>query len=195
MTPDHLLALALFALAVTGTPGPNNAMLLASGANFGLRRTLPHMAGIWLGLASLIAVAGLGGAGLLLGAPAVLLALKIAAAGYLLWLAWKIAGAGAPQGRQAARPLSLLQAAAFQWVNPKAWALSLTTVTVYLPDPGPGALATAVAIFVAVSVPVNGSWTFAGQRIARHLTSPRSWRIFNTAMALLLVASLGLVLR
>ncbi|MCX7646320.1 MAG: LysE family translocator, partial [Rhodobacteraceae bacterium] len=119
MNADLLLALAAFAFVTSITPGPNNIMLMTSGANFGFRRTLPHMAGVALGFVFMAAAVGLGLVRLFDAWPASHTVLKAASVAYLLWLAWKFAHAAPPEGRdEAGRPMTFLQAAAFQWVNP-----------------------------------------------------------------------------
>ncbi|HOZ35008.1 MAG TPA: LysE family translocator, partial [Tabrizicola sp.] len=129
MTHDLLLALLGFAFVTSVTPGPNNMMLLASGVNFGLRRTLPHMLGISVGHSLMVFVLGLGVAGAIQTSPRAGVVLKVVSVGYMLWLAWKIAHAAAPgEGRTGGTPFSFLQAAAFQRVNPKAWAMALGAV-------------------------------------------------------------------
>ena len=129
MTHELLIALLGFAFVTSVTPGPNNMMLLASGVNFGFRRTVPHMLGISIGHSLMVFLVGLGLAGVFKAWPPALVMLKVASVAYMLWLAWKIAHAGAPgEGTARARPFSFLQAAAFQWVNPKAWAMALGAV-------------------------------------------------------------------
>ncbi|KIT14266.1 LysE family translocator [Jannaschia aquimarina] len=190
MTPDLALALVGFAFVTSITPGPNNLMLMASGANFGLRRTVPHMLGVGLGFGFMIVCVGLGLAGLFEIFPAAKLILAALSVLYLLWLAWRIANAAPPEpGAEAGRPLTFLQAAAFQWVNPKAWTMALTALSLY----STGALwsvAAVAVIFTAVNLPSVGSWTLLGQGMARWLTSPARLRAFNWTMAGLLVASL-----
>ena len=124
MTAELLLAFAGFAFVSSVTPGPNNAMLLASGVNYGFRRTVPHIAGISLGCVAMLILVGLGLGRLFAAVPQLYLILRYAGAAYLLWLAWKIATAGPMTDQKAAsRPMTFWQAAAFQWVNPKAWIL------------------------------------------------------------------------
>ncbi|QQA44390.1 LysE family translocator [Pelagovum pacificum] len=193
MTPEIVLAIFAFAFVMTGTPGPNNVMLMASGANFGLRRTLPHIAGIAFGVVSLILIVGLGLSQLFDAYPAAFDVLKIAALVYLLYLAWKIGAAKPPSAdgpAAEARPLTALQAAAFQWVNPKAWAMALTVSTAYLPDRTLPSLMVAAAIFGLVCLPLTAIWTTLGQQMRRFLTNARRQRVFNVTMALLLVATL-----
>ena len=196
MTYDLLFALLGFAFVTSVTPGPNNLMLMASGANFGFRRTLPHMLGISLGFAVLAGAVGLGLAGLLHSVPPVMLALKALAVAYMLWLAWKIAHAGAPgEGRAGARPLTLLQAALFQWVNPKAWAMALGAIAVYAPGGRIAEIALVAAIFSLVNLPTVGLWAWAGEALRHWLGAPHRLRLFNLTMAAALVASLWPVLK
>ncbi|ROT98606.1 LysE family translocator [Histidinibacterium lentulum] len=192
MTPDLILALTGFAIATTFSPGPNNVMLMASGANFGLRRSVPHMAGIGLGVMSLVAASGAGLARLFDLWDWLRPVLAVAAGLYLLYLAWRIATA-APKlknSEPAGRPLTLWQAAAFQWVNPKAWAMAVSATTLYLPDRGMGSLAVGVLVFGLVSVPSTLIWTSFGRAVGRWLTSPERLRGFNRVMAGLIVLSL-----
>ncbi|MFC3225750.1 LysE family translocator [Marinibaculum pumilum] len=194
MTPELLLAFAGYAFATSITPGPNNVMLLASGANFGLDRSLPHMAGINLGFGAMVLAIGLGAEALFAAFPALDIVLRLAGGGYLLWLAWRIANAAPPEtaGRSAPRPLSFLGAAAFQWVNPKAWLMAMGAVTAYLPATAEGWpwLAVLVALFMLVNAPCLAVWTVAGTAVSRLLGRSIRFRIFNLAMALLLCLSL-----
>lgn len=187
MDTDALLALLAFALVTTGTPGPNNLMVMASGANFGLRRTAPHILGIAIGVAVMILTIGAGLSRLFEAVPWLLPILRVVAVTYLLFLAWKIATAAPPDAAAApGRPMSFLQAALFQWVNPKAWAMALTTVSVYA---APSEAPLAALVFAAIALPVVSAWTLAGAGLGRILAEPRRLRWFNRAMALLLVAS------
>jgi threonine/homoserine/homoserine lactone efflux protein len=195
MTYELFLALLGFAFVTSVTPGPNNMMLLASGVNFGLRRTVPHMLGISIGHAVMVFLVGLGVAGVFLAHPLALTALKVAAVGYMLWLAWKIARSGAPgEGKAGGRPMTFLQAAAFQWVNPKAWAMALGAVAAYVPEPSVAAYATVAGVFASVNLPSVAVWAAAGQGLRRWLDDPRRLRAFNWGMAALLVLSLWPVL-
>ncbi|MCA3457685.1 MAG: LysE family translocator [Rhodobacter sp.] len=195
MMLDTLPALALFALVTSVTPGPNNLMLMASGANFGFRRTVPHMLGVSLGFVLLTFVVGVGLAGLFQTYPLTRTAMEVVSVFYMLWLAWKIAHAAAPQDRQAGgTPMTFLQAAAFQWVNPKAWAMATNAVTLYMPDRSLWAVALVALIFGAINLPSVSLWTLTGQQLRRVLTNPRRLTIFNWTMAGLLVLSLAPVL-
>lgn len=197
MTPDTLLPLAGFAIAATVTPGPNNVMLMASGANFGVRRTLPHMAGISVGVAALVFLSGLGLGQVIAAAPAIRATMTTAAICFLLYLAWKIATAApaSGSGATAARPLTFLQAAGFQWINPKAWAMAVSVATVYIPDATPSAMLLAALIFFLVAIPSTSLWTAAGERLSHWLSDPRRLRLFNLAMAGLLILTLVPMLR
>ncbi|WP_164661640.1 LysE family translocator [Tropicibacter sp. Alg240-R139] len=195
MTHDLLLALVAFAFVSSITPGPNNLMLMASGANFGFRRTIPHMLGIGLGVVFMILLVGAGLIQVFDAFPVTYQVLKFVSVGYLLFLAWKIATA-APIEKQDfdSSPMSFFQAAAFQWVNPKAWTMVLTATTAYTPNQTLGAILIVAVVFGAVNLPSVSTWTVLGQQMARILTNPRRLTLFNWAMALLLVASLYPVL-
>jgi len=191
MTYEIILPLIMFALVSSITPGPNNLMLLASGANFGFRRTLPHMLGISLGFAFMALLVGLGLAQMFELYPALKLVLKVLAVVYMLYLAWKIANAAAPKAAdEAGRPFTFLQAAAFQWVNPKAWAMALTAVTVYAPTQELAMIAVVAGVFSAVNLPSVTVWAVLGQQMQRFLFNNMRLRLFNIVMALLLVGSL-----
>ncbi|SDY67462.1 Threonine/homoserine/homoserine lactone efflux protein [Jannaschia faecimaris] len=190
MSIDILLALAGFAFVSSITPGPNNLMLMASGANFGLLRSIPHALGIAVGFTVMIVVVGLGLSQVFdtfSWARPALAALSVV---YLLYLAWKIANAAPPDRTEPeGTPMTFLQAAAFQWVNPKAWTMALTAVTLY----SNGSVWSVVAVagvFGVINVPCISSWTLLGRQMRRLLTSPIRLRAFNWTMAALLVASL-----
>lgn len=196
MTLDVLLALVGFAFVTSITPGPNNLMLMASGANFGFRRTVPHMLGVALGFVLLAVCVGAGLIRVFDLYPAAHAALKIASTVYMLYLAWRIATA-APRldgADQRSVPLTFAQAAVFQWVNPKAWAMALTAVSVYAPAQSIGAILQVAAVFGAVNLPSISTWTILGQQMRRLLRDPRRLHLFNLAMAVLLVVSLVPVL-
>lgn len=191
MTFELLLALVAFALVSSITPGPNNLMLMASGANFGFRRTVPHMLGIGIGFGVMIVLVGLGLVRVFDAFPVMHLILTIVGIAYLLWLAWKIAHAAAPDtARAGARPFTFLQAALFQWVNPKAWQMALTAITLYAPDRSVAAILWVALVFAAINLPAVSTWTVLGQQMRRLLASPQRLRLFNRTMAALLVASL-----
>jgi threonine/homoserine/homoserine lactone efflux protein len=168
-------------------------MLLASGANFGLRRTLPHMLGISLGLMLLVLSVGLGLGQLFEQVPLLYSVLRYVGAAYLLYLAWKIANAGAPNSQASAsgKPFSFLQAAAFQWVNPKAWIMAIGAITTYTPQENFVVNVLLISgLFALVNCPTMSVWTVLGSLLRNWLQDARRLRIFNIGMALLLVASL-----
>ena len=187
------VALVIFAFVTSVTPGPNNLMLMASGTNFGFARSYPHMLGVLLGYGAMLLIVGSGVGVAIHASPVAGLVLKVASTIYMLYLAWKIATAPPPSAgpRTGARPLTFLQAAAFQWVNPKGWAMALTATAVYVPAQNPltGLILVALVFFV-VNLPVVTLWTGIGVQLRRLLDRPRTLRTFNVATALLLVASL-----
>jgi threonine/homoserine/homoserine lactone efflux protein len=194
LTSDMLLALALFAGVTSITPGPNNLMLLASGVNFGFRRTLPHMLGIGAGCVVMLAVVGLGTGELMSAHPALYATLRVAGGLYLIWLAWAIAksepsDAGGTETR--GRPMSFWSAAAFQWINPKAWVMTVGAAVTYSnPQAVMASVLLIVVVFWAVNLPCISVWVLFGTGLRRFLTEPRTLRRFNIVMALILVASL-----
>ncbi len=192
MTAGLVLALIGFALAMSITPGPNNTMLLASGVNFGFRRTVPHMLGITVGCISMLLLVGLGLGGLFAAYPTVYRTLRYAGAAYLLVLAWRIARSGPPRsGGLAGRPMPAWQAVAFQYVNPKAWMMAVGAVTTYAPPEGFARNITIVAlVFAVVNFTAITFWTGFGAVLRGWLDRPARVRAFNVAMALLLVLSL-----
>ncbi len=192
MTYELFTGLVLFAFASSITPGPNNIMLMASGANFGLRRTVPHMLGVSLGHGAMTLILGLGLVQLFETLPWLRLTLTVISVGYLLWLAWKVANSAPPaDAPDDARPLTFLQASGFQWVNPKAIYMSIYAQTTYAPDNAGwlGAVAVA-AIFVMVNLPAVSTWSWGGVQVRRWLDGPGRLRAFNWTMAALLVLSL-----
>lgn len=190
---DLLLALLVYAFVMAMTPGPNNIMLTASGVNFGFTRTVPHMAGVTIGFMVVVAACAAGLGVVFATVPSLQLVLKIAGAAYMLWLAWKVANAK-PAGDNAdplAQPLTFMQAAAFQWVNPKGVLAALSGVALFM-RPGHAVtdfvfLLTAFALSTLASVT---TWTGFGVALRRLLQNPVHARVFNVVMALLLVASI-----
>jgi threonine/homoserine/homoserine lactone efflux protein len=187
-----LLALSGFAFVSSITPGPNNMMLMASGANFGLKRTVPHALGVGIGFTLMIILVGVGLMGLFDIFPWLNTVLKVVSIVYLLWLAWKIAHAAPPEnGRDAAgKPISFISAMLFQWVNPKAWSMALTAIALYAPDRNLAAVVLVAAIFGIVNLPSTSLWAVMGQALSGWLASPARLRAFNWTMAGLLVASM-----
>lgn len=195
LTAELFTALVAFAFVSSITPGPNNLMLMTSGTNFGFVRTIPHMLGVSIGFTLMIVLVGAGLAKVFEIYPLAHQILKYASCAYLVWLAWKIATSpppGAKPGAEAsAKPMTFLQAALFQWVNPKAWTMALTAVSAYtLPANPIVSLLIVAAVFGAINLPSVGSWTLLGMQLRRFLSDPRKLRIFNVTMAATLVATL-----
>ena len=191
MTVELFSALATFTFVTVITPGSNNLMLMASGANFGFRRTIPHMAGIGIGMPVLVICVGIGVMQLFDLWPASYTILMVLSVAYLLYLAWKIANAAPPKDAQArGHPLTFLQAAAFQWVNPKAWSMALSAITLYATSRDAAAVLWVAGMYLVMSFASTTFWAALGQQMQRVLNSPRRLRMFNIAMAVLLVATL-----
>lgn len=206
MTQENLLAFMLFALVSSITPGPNNAMLLASGVNFGFRRSQRHMWGVNLGFAFMLLCVGLGLHSVLSRFPQIYDVLRYAGAAYMVWIAWKLASSKpstsaassatpAPLARgvatPAAEPMGFWAATAFQWVNPKAWVMAVTCMSTYLqPSANAGQVAVLAAQFMALGAPCSAFWVGCGQAMRGLLQNPLRLRIFNISMALALIASL-----
>jgi threonine/homoserine/homoserine lactone efflux protein len=192
MPLDLLLALIGFSVVMAGTPGPNNMMVLTSGVNFGFRRSLPHMLGIAIGFSVMNGLVGLGLGQIFERWPVIYTAMKIIGALYLLWLAWGIARSGPVEGgAERGAPMSFLQAAAFQWVNPKAWVIAVGAVSAYS-QPANYLLSIFIisAVMMVVTFPCVAVWTAFGSAMRHLLRDPRIVRWFNVTMAILLVASL-----
>lgn len=192
MAPDVIVALGTFCIVSSITPGPNNMMLLSSGATFGFRRTLPHLFGISIGCVAMVLLLGFGLAGIIGRAPWLYTLLHVLSTAYLLYLAWRIATSASVGGVSAgARPLRFLDAAAFQWVNPKAWAMTLGASTSFArPDHLMSDVVIVALVLVACGMPCIMLWAGGGTAVRRLLSRPAMLRAFNIAMASLLVMSL-----
>jgi threonine/homoserine/homoserine lactone efflux protein len=185
----------MFALAMSLTPGPNNVMVTASGANFGFRRTIPHQVGIAAGVPVMLVSIGFAYDTLVSLVPEIARVMTVLGSAYLLYLAWRIATARpeATTGTRS-RPLNMLEAALFQWINPKAWMIALSAYATYGDGPYRGlwlSLAMSAAFFAAC-LPSVALWTVGGVWIGRLLGRPERLRLFNLSMAGLLVLSLAL---
>ncbi|AFO88815.1 LysE family translocator [Phaeobacter inhibens] len=195
MTYELFLALAAFVFGTVFTPGPNNLMLMASGANFGFRRSLPHLTGVAVGFPLMILPVGLGVMQLFDAFPALTWIMTALSVAYMLWLAWKVANAAPPrEGEAQGTPLSFLQACAFQWVNPKAWAMALGAITLYAASRDVTAILWVSGTYLLVGCFSASTWTLLGQQLRRLLTRPAQLRAFNWTMAALLLASLAAIL-
>lgn len=192
MPLDTIVAFLGFAFASSVTPGPNNMMLVASGVNFGLKRTLWHVAGINVGFPVMLLLSGLGLGQVFARHPAIYMAMKVIGIVYMLWLVWKIANAGpVGEGRQRAVPMTFLQAAAFQWVNPKAWAMVVGAIAAYtVPENYTVSLIIITLLYALTGTPGSLVWAAFGSAMRTFLQDPVKVRWFNRAMAILLVASL-----
>ncbi|EDQ33696.1 putative threonine efflux protein [Hoeflea phototrophica DFL-43] len=197
MGMETFLSLITFAFVSSVTPGPNNMMLFASGVNFGFRRTLPHMFGIGFGFLSLLLGVGFGLGALLHTVPELYLALKILGGCYLVYIAWKIGSSRSlPDGKVGANPLSFLQAASFQWVNPKAWVMAVTAMTIFTnPDHYSLSVLLVGLAFTLTNMPSVSTWAGFGSAMRSWLSDPVRLKWFNITMAVLLVASLWPMLR
>jgi threonine/homoserine/homoserine lactone efflux protein len=186
------LALSLFAISSSITPGPNNMMMLASGVNYGFKRSIPHLFGISWGFCFMIVAVGLGLAALFQQFPVLHTVLKVVGTVYMLWLAYKIAtSSGGIEGKNGT-PMTFLQACAFQWVNPKAWMMALGALSTYPVSSQayiPQVLMVAV-VFAVINKPCVAVWLGLGSGLKKYLDQPAYLRAFNYLMAALLVASL-----
>lgn len=197
MTAETLIALFLFAFTTSITPGPNNMMLFASGVNFGFMRTIPHMIGIGVGFLSLLIGVGLGLGAILHAYPPLYTGLKIAGGLYLLWIAYKIATSRTlGEGTASAQPMTFLSAAAFQWVNPKAWVMAVTAMATYTSEASYFSSVLIVGVvFAIVNVPSVSTWAGFGTVLRQWLSVPVRLKWFNITMAVLLVLSLWPMLK
>jgi threonine/homoserine/homoserine lactone efflux protein len=192
LSANLLGPVALFSLVSSITPGPNNIMLASSGLNFGFRRTVPHMLGVNIGFSLMILLVGAGLGAVFHNSPLLYTLLKYGGAAYLLYLAWKIATAGEiREGNRRAQPFTFLQAAAFQWINPKAWVMVVGLAATYIPESGFFMnLLVATIVCGVVNLPSIGIWVTFGTALRRVLHKPGVVRAFNLTMAGLLVVSL-----
>ncbi|EAR61653.1 LysE family translocator [Neptuniibacter caesariensis] len=188
------IAILVFAFSSTITPGPNNIMIMTSGLNYGIKRSVPHLVGICLGFPLMVAAVGLGFSTIFDKFPILHEIIKVLGVAYLLYLAWLVASA-APSSleskEQESKPLTFMQAALFQWINPKAWVMATGAVAAFTSQ-STEMLIQVMAIslsFFAVSFPCVGSWLLFGSVLKRFLNQPNYQRMFNVSMALLLVVS------
>ena len=175
MTHETLIALALYALVTSVTPGPNNLMLLASGVNFGFRQTIPHMLGIALGFTAMVALVGFGLGAVLTLFPIVFNVLRVLALVYMVWLSWKLASSGSlGSGDAKARPMTFIEAALFKWINPKAWAMALTATTLYtVPEMYYLSVILVAGTFGVINLPSVSCW--AGFGVGVRELSVQGW--------------------
>ncbi len=196
MTFDTFLALLALALLAAWTPGPNNLMLASSGANFGLRRTLPHICGVAFGFPIMIFVVATGLGAIIAASAAVQEVIRWAGAALLLWFAWRIATAGRAEADATARPLTFVEAAGFQWVNPKAWAMAMATTAQFVT--GSAVIMESLLCALAYTMAGLGSsvvWSGFGVWIRRLLSTDLRLRIFNISMGLLIASFVFVLFR
>lgn len=189
MELQQLGALLLFACVSTFTPGPNNIMLMTSGANVGFARTIPHMLGVALGFAFMVMLVGVGLVGIFNSYPLSHQILKYLSLAYLIYLAAKIAMSGRAKEVDNFKPLTFLAAASFQWVNPKGWSMALSAVTLFSSGGAWLELGIIALAFTLANIPSVSFWTLAGQKLQHWLITPVRIRSFNVSMAILLIAS------
>ncbi|HGN0719429.1 TPA: LysE family translocator [Proteus mirabilis] len=192
MTFDIFLSLAIFSFVTSITPGPNNIMLLASGINFGLKRTMPHAIGVSLGFFVMLLAVGIGIGALIKSSPIIYNILKYLGALYLLWLAWKTAISHSVEqnSNRQGSPLTLLEAALFQWINPKSWMMAISGITLYTSPQYPYISMLLVAIiFTLINFPCVAIWATFGHSLRELLKNPKILRLFNFIMGGLLALS------
>jgi threonine/homoserine/homoserine lactone efflux protein len=193
MSHSLFVAFLMFALVMFFTPGPNNIMVLSSGLTYGFRRTIPHIAGITVGFAFMVAAVGLGLGTIFIAYPVLQTVLKYVGAAYLIYLAWQIGMAEpeAPEQDNSRGPMTFWGAALFQWVNAKGWVMVIGTITAYAAIAAfPWNILIQTAISLAMGTVSTVAWTLFGTALRPILTSRRAVRAFNIVMALLLLASL-----
>ncbi len=196
MPIDSLLPLTILMLAMFWTPGPNNALLALSGLNHGFRRSIPHLLGVSIGFSGMLLLVALGAGNVFRLYPGLAAMLKWVGVGLLLWLAWKIGTSGkmSKSGESGERPWTFLQATAFQTINPKGWVICISVISQFVTGAAPmreGAIIFAVSVFTGTPSAIG--WVAFGVMMQRWLDTPARLRIFNLAMAGLIVASVGLL--
>jgi threonine/homoserine/homoserine lactone efflux protein len=185
-------AFLVFAIVTLFTPGPNNVMLMTTGLNFGFRRAQPHVLGVTLGFSLMVLVVGIGLGAVFSVWPALYTIIKFAGAAYLLYLAWLIGRSHAvEEGQKRSRPVTFIEAVLFQWINPKGWVMTVGSVTAYAAIAAfPLNIAVMAGIFLVFGYASSMTWVLFGTGLRRFIRAPRAVRIFNLAMAALLVLSL-----
>ena len=196
MSVDNLLALLGIVMASAWTPGPNNMMLAASGVNYGFRATMPHVLGVALGFGFMIFTISLGLGGVFMRYPLLHEVLRWGGALLLIWVAWKIATAKRPgEAGAATKPFTFLQAAAFQWINPKAWIMCISISAQFL-DPEMPLLSAGIVAGVSAlgGITSASGWAWFGMLLARWLHTPTRLRAFNWSMAAIILAGVAVVI-
>jgi threonine/homoserine/homoserine lactone efflux protein len=197
MPIEQLIPIVLFMVSSSITPGPNNTMLMTSGVNFGMRRTVPHFLGVQIGFSVLLLSVGLGLHGMLARFPGFYDAVRFAGAAYMLLIAWKlgVSRSGPALAGQTLRPMGFWAAVGFQWLNPKAWVMAVTCMSTFLPpEAALGQIGLLALLFMAGGSPCSMAWVAFGSSMRQWLDDPLRLRVFNITMALALVASMALIL-
>lgn len=198
MTPEQAVAFLLFSVAAAGTPGPSNVLLTATGAAVGVLRGVGCLLGVTVGMGVMMFAVAFGLGSAVLANPAQLRLLNWIGGAFLLWLAWKIATSGGGALAQDREPVGFVGAAAFQWVNPKSWLVCASAAGAYLHAGAGSAIAQAASLgglFVLAALPCCFAWLAFGAAAGRLLRTPRARQVFNVTMAILLAASVALVVR
>ena len=198
MSPNQAEAFFLFALVAAITPGPSNTLILATGSTVGAQRGLPCVLGAATGMSALLFCSTLGLGQLIIAQPTLLALLNWCGAAFLLWVAWRIANAGAPADLPAAKPAGFFEAAAFQWVNPKGWLVAVSAAATYLQAASDSALLQALmfaALFFAAAFPSGLVWLSLGAAVQALLRNHRAARVFNIVMGIVMAASIVMLLR
>lgn len=182
------LAFATYSFVMSITPGPNNVMLTASGATFGFRRTVPHILGVCAGFSVVLLAVCAGLDAIFTRWPHLQTVLRWAGAAYLIYLGWRILGSGETKAGRSVKPLTLLEAAAFQFLNPKAWVMTLTAAAMFLPrELGLlTACAYMVGVMALVNLPCITVWALFGSSLRGFLAKPAGRVAFNAVMAVAL---------
>ncbi|WP_299573160.1 LysE family translocator [uncultured Shewanella sp.] len=190
---ELIITIALFAFSAGITPGPNNIMLMTSGVNFGVKRSIPHLLGIIVGFPSMVLAIGLGLSAVFQAYPVAHQMIKVAGIIYLLYLSWLIANSSSNlEGKKTSKPFNFLQAAAFQWVNPKGWIMAVGAIATFtsIDQSLAPQIITIAVVFFFVALPCALIWLSFGVGLKKLLKNQRQQRIFNISMALLLVLSI-----
>lgn len=193
-TLTMILSITSFGLASTMTPGPNNIMLLSSGLTFGYKRTIPHALGVNFGFPVMVICVGLGVGKLFEAFPFIYAVLKVVGIVYLLWMAWHIANTKGTLNTENTndKPFTFLQAALFQWINPKAWVMAVTSTAAFITDHQIAYIQVMIIsiIFFFCALLSTNSWSLGGVVLKRFIQNERIVQIFNITMAFLIVGSI-----
>ena len=190
---NALPELIVFAVSAAFTPGPNNIMIMASGVNFGVRSSMPHFFGICFGFPTMFLATGFGLGALFIAYPVFHQTIKVVGLAYLTYLAWQIATSGkVEKGKVAGKPLTFIQAAIFQWVNPKAWIMGTSALAAFtqVGEPLVPQVLLIGSIFFVMTFPSAGVWLLFGSGLKEVLARPTVRRVFNVSMAILLLWSM-----